>query len=456
MKSTSTRRVVVESGGNQVASFAGLHAVGAFADSLGLGRSLSAAIEWKGNGVPVHDRGKVLVHQMLTLAAGGEACTDIEFLKAEDDLFGSVCSDSTLYRTFTESLDPSTMVKVVNAFGDVRKAVWEEVGLDKAKDQVVLDIDATLVDVHSETKEDTAPNYKSGFGFHPMLVSVANTGEVLSSDLRPGNASANNLDDHEALVDLALIQLPEEVSRGHLQGDSIQPSHEIILRADSAGSSARFAKYLRSRHIGFALSARKNRQVTEAVEVVASLDKPWRPVCGKDGKAKDGSSVCEATYLVELGDWPPGTRLIIRREPLHRGTQTTLFPDFDYRYVGFYTDRPGEIDELDLFMRGRTSIEDVIGRLKDLGLNRFPFTDWFANSAWMTVVTFAHDLIRWFQMLCLDGKLKTAEPKTLRFQLFSMPAKKIRSGRRIILKLLPCWPAAKDVVRAHRRIALLI
>ena len=41
---------------------------------------------------------------MLVLAGGGESCADIEYLRAEDDLFADVCSDSTLYRTFTENL----------------------------------------------------------------------------------------------------------------------------------------------------------------------------------------------------------------------------------------------------------------------------------------------------------------------------------------------------------------
>ena len=50
--------------------------------------------------VPVHDRGKVLVQAMLMMAGGGEACSDIEQLRAQPALFGEVASDSTLYRTF--------------------------------------------------------------------------------------------------------------------------------------------------------------------------------------------------------------------------------------------------------------------------------------------------------------------------------------------------------------------
>ena len=456
MKSTSTRPVVVESGGNQVASFAGLHSVGSFADGIGLGEALSGAIAWKGNGVPVHDRGKVLVHQMLSLLGGGEAVSDIEFLRAEEDLFKKVCSDSTLYRTFTKSLDPFTMKDVLEAFGGVRRKVWEKAGFDKGNNPIILDIDATLVQVHSENKEETAPKYKKGFGYHPMFVTTAKTGEVLSSELRPGNAGANDIDDHVALVDLALDQLPDSIALGHRLKDSVEPTRDIIIRADSAGCSTTFAASMRRRRIHFAVSSKVNDQVRRAVSEAAENEELWRHSIDGDGTTRNGSSVCEITESVNLKVWPQGTRLIIRREPLHPGARTTLFPHLDYRFVGFYTDLAGDPVELDLLMRERTSIEDAIGRLKDLGLNRFPFNDFSANAAWMKTVTFSHDLMRWFQLTCLKGRLRTAEPKTLRFRLFSMPARKIRSGRRIILKLLSTWPEAESLIAAHRRIALLI
>ena len=66
----STRNVRVEAGGTQVAGHVGLHALGSFADRLGLGETLSAAVGWTGRGTPVHDRSKVLTQAMLMLAGG--------------------------------------------------------------------------------------------------------------------------------------------------------------------------------------------------------------------------------------------------------------------------------------------------------------------------------------------------------------------------------------------------
>lgn len=102
MNAACTLRVVVEPGGSGVVAHVGLHALGSFADRLGLVDVLSEAIAWKGSGVPLRDRGKVLSQMALVLAGGGESCLDIEHLRAGAELFGAVPSDATVARTLHE------------------------------------------------------------------------------------------------------------------------------------------------------------------------------------------------------------------------------------------------------------------------------------------------------------------------------------------------------------------
>ena len=123
MKANSTLRAVVESGGEGVVAHVGLHALGSFGDRLGLGDCLSARVNATGERAPLHDRGKVLTQAMLMLAGGGEACSDIEKLRAQPELFGSVPSDSTLYRTFRR-LDPATVAGLDEAMAEARAEVW--------------------------------------------------------------------------------------------------------------------------------------------------------------------------------------------------------------------------------------------------------------------------------------------------------------------------------------------
>ena len=185
MNANSTRNVVVDTRGTQVVAHVGLHALGSFADRLGVGERLSSAVGWSGPGVPVHDRGRVLCQAMLMLAGGGESCTDIESLAAQGCLFGDVCSDSTLYRTFTNSLDGDTLVRARHAIGRIRGEVWERIpAVTGGDDPVILDIDASLVEIHSENKDGTA----SG-----VLNTLCEVVVHVVGSRRPGKVMANAL-----------------------------------------------------------------------------------------------------------------------------------------------------------------------------------------------------------------------------------------------------------------------
>jgi hypothetical protein len=456
MQATSTRRVVVEPGGDQVVSHVGLHALGTFADALALGEALSARIGFTGRRLPLHDRGKVLVQAMLMLAGGGESCSDIEHLRVEESLFDEVCSDSTLYRTFTEDLDPETLAGVKEGFAEVRARVWRRAKLTKGTDAVVLDIDATLIDVHSENKEGTGPTYKGGYGFHPMGCFADATGDALSILLRPGNAGANDAEDHLAVLDEAVAQLPAQVAAGHRdEDDPAEVRRQIVVRTDGAGASYDFVWGCFDRTIGFSVTARATAQVQGAISHIAEDEARWKPARRQDGSRRKGATVAEVTDLVDLSKWPPSTRLIIRREPLHPGAQGSLFPSLEYRYWGHYTDQKGTPVARDVFHRAHAHVEDHIERLKDSGLLRFPFATLDANRAWLAEVCFAADLVRWFQLLCLAGPLAVAEPKALRWRLWHAPARMVRSGRATVVRVLDGWPDADAILRAHRRIAFV-
>jgi hypothetical protein len=449
---TSTTRVKVEAGGTGVVSHVGLHAIGAFADRMGLGDAISRAIGQRR--MLVHDRGKVVVQTALVLAGGGESCADIEHLRAEPALFGFVPSDSTVHRAFHE-IDEATRHAVATKVAGVRAQVWSRSAATKSG-PVLLDIDASLVEIHSENKEATAPTYKRGFGFHPIFCFADATGEALSGILRPGNAGSNTATDHICLLDQAIAQLPDEARAGHGAGDD--PSlvrREVVCRTDSGGTTASFMAALRARNVRFFTSAMTNTQVSSAILDAIGIEDVWVPAITSDGSERDDASVCELTSLVDLSGFPEGTRLVVRRERLHPGAQRSLFPSLEYRYWGFYTDADGEVADLDLTMRQHAHVENHIARLKDSGLCRFPFSNFEANANWMAVVMLAADLVRWFQLLCVDSYWSTARPKALRWGLLHAPGRIVRTGRRTVVRVLEHWPGAEALLGAYRRIAAL-
>jgi len=462
MNATSTRNVVVEAGGTQVVGHVGLHALGAFADRLSVGETLSQAVGWAGVGTPVHDRGRVLTQAMLMLAGGGESCADIEALASQDRLFGGVCSDTTLYRTFTQSLDAATVLRAREAMAEVRAGVWRRTSVTDGDDPVVLDIDASLVEIHSENKEGAAAHFKGGFGFHPLFCFADGTGDALAGHLRAGNATANNAADLLAVVDDGVSQLPADIATGHRPGDDPGlAERRVVVRSDSAGGTQVFVDGLRRRNIGFQVVARRQTAVSAAIAAANEDPGRWEPSVKQDGSETAVTSsglqaaVCEVTDLVDLSRWPEGTRLIIRRQPLHPGTQISLLPDLEYRFWGHFTDLTGDPVELDRQMRAHAHVEDHIQRLKESGLERFPFTDFAANQAWLQTVLWAADLVAWFQLLCLVGPLSRARPKRLRWTLWHAPARIITTARRDVVRILDGWPTAGDIIAAYRAIAAL-
>jgi len=455
METTSTLPVVVESGGDQVVAHVGLHALGDFADRLGLGEHLSAHIPISSERAPLHDRGKVLVHCALMLAGGGESCADIEYLRAQADLFGHVASDSTVFRTFHQII-PEVRSGIAQGFAEVRHEVWRRSAATKGKGPIYLDIDASLIEIHSENKEETGPNYKGGFGFHPLLCFADCTGEALSGLLRPGNAGANTVSDHIVVLDDAIAQLPAEIALGHRPGDD--PSlvrRTVVIRADSAGCTEKFVAACRARNVGFSVVCRSNRQIHTAIFETLGFEELWDQAITQHGEDREGAAVVELTDLVTLSDWPEGTRLIVRREPLHPGVQHSLFPSLEYRYWGFYTDQDGDSVELDRIMRAHAHVEQNISRLKDSGLLSFPFTKIGANRNWMATVMMAADLVRWFQLLCLDGYWSKARPKALRWGVFHAPGRLVRSARQHIVRILDGWPSADALIGAYDKMAAL-
>ncbi len=452
MNNTWTKRVSVEPGGKGVVAHVGLHALGTLADALGLGSALTSCIELQGERTLRHDRGKVLVQMALVLAGGGESCADVEHLRVQRDLFGNVPSDSTVYRTFHE-FGSAQRKHFARALAEVRQKVWQK--LDVTSGPVILDFDASLVMGLAESNEHAAWTYQGGFGFHPLFCFSDFTGETLSHTLRPGNATAHNADDHVEVLDAALAQLPVSIRARHLVDDDFAPTRQIIARADNAGANRGFLAACRARRVNFSVTARANAQVQSAIYTVSAREDLWQPSRTQGGELRRGASVCEVTDYLNLRKMPLGTRCIVRREPLHPGAQRSLFPSDEFRYWGFYTDCEGDPAELDVAMRAHAQVEDHIQRLKESGLTRLPFTKFEANATWLMTVAMAADLVRWFQLLCLEGRWKDARPKALRWEIFHAPGRIVRGARRVVIRLLDGWPTVRQLLNAYERIVLL-
>lgn len=440
MQHTTVRpRLHVTTGGKRVVSHIGARLLGDLADVLGLQAGLSHALAPTKQRRRGHDRGRVLVDLAVALADGATTLSDIRVLTDQPAVFGSVASVATVWRTLA-ALDAAAQDRIAQARAAARRRAWAA-GLDPGF--YVIDIDGTLLTAHSE-KEGAAPTYKHGFGFYPLMAYLDATGEPLAAQLRPGNAGSGTAADHIAVLDAALAQLPVDPAQ-----------QEVLVRTDAAGCSHGFVEHCRTRHVRFVVGHPLTVEVACAI-----LEGPrlrWVTALSADGTAeREQAAVAEITDRVDLSRWPPGTRMIVRRELPHPGAQLTFTDVEGYRYQVFLTDHPDpDIAFLEAVYRGRGRCECAIRDTKDTGLAHLPSASFAINQAWLTAVLIAGDLLAWLKGLCLAGELRTAEPKRLRYALLHVAGVVVRSARRTLLRIADGWPWAAALVAAFAQIPRL-
>lgn len=322
---------------------------------------------------------------------------------------------------------PSTLGTFLRAFtfGHVRQLeaviavsierAWAA-GAGPAAQRLLVDIDSTICEVAGKAKQGAAYGYTKTFGYHPLIASRADTGEILHARLRKG--SANTARGVRRFIE-------ELVARGRRAG----ATGEIVIRFDSGFWSKDTLAVLKRLDVRYTMAVRCG---TKAVaDAIAAIDeKAWTAI----GYTVDGEAqVAECTY--------GGRRLVVRRTRLTGAAQAALWPD--WRHFGFLTDLTLGTVAVDAFHRRHAVVELVIRDVKDGGLEHIPSGNFSANSAWMCCAVLAHNLIRWTLIL---GEPQRPEQlivaATVRTQLIALPGRLVNRSGTITLRMPTYWPWA--------------
>ncbi|MGH3951989.1 MAG: IS1380 family transposase [Pseudonocardiaceae bacterium] len=448
---------------------AGLSLVAETAKAIGMTSALSRALgtsrSWS-----LHDPGKVIRDVALTLADGGDALRHMAVIDRQPALFGLIASPATTCRTITAVAENAgAMDALAVARAGARERAWRlgaappsvavawgqaspEVAGIEPDEPLTVDLDATLIIAHSDDKDGAGKTYKRTWGHHPLnayLDRGDGHGESLAGLLRPGNAGANTATDHITVFDQARAQLPE-----------LPASLPRLVRADTAGATHDFLDHVAGLDdqdwqfsVGFAIT----QDVRDAIRALDEAD--WVQATRQDGRARERAAVAEITHAeaIDLSGWPDGSRLIVRREPLHAGAQQTLDDIDGCRFTAFLTDQThDDLARLDTRHRGHARVEDRIRTGKDTGMRTLPCDTFERNALWLQLVLLAQDLMTFTQLLTLDpGELRSAEPQQLRYKLLHTPARIIRHARGIRLDIAHDWPWAQQLVAAFERLRAL-
>ncbi|MEJ7634003.1 IS1380 family transposase [Aeromicrobium sp.] len=444
------RRVHVAAGSESLISSSGLSLLAQTASASGLSDVLTAGLSRWRKPASIHDPGKIVLDLVLAIAAGGDCLADISLIRAQPELFGPVASDPTISR-FIEALgaDPVAAIDVIrSARASARAKVWDHHSPLADDDTVIVDLDATLIGAHSE-KELASPNYKRGFGFHPMMAFVdhgpGGTGEPLAALLRTGKATANSAADQITVLDAALAQLPE-------------PSRsKVLVRGDSGAGVREFVHHVHDLGLQYSVGVYGRQPVLDALAALPR--QAWKKALDTDGHRREGALVAELTRWLPstFAGWPPGMRVIARKERPHPGAQLRITDDNGWRITVFATNTTGPtLAQLEVRHRSRARCEDRIRNLKDTGATNLPLHEFDKNQIWLELAQLAAELITWTQTLAWhDNPARIWEPKRLRLRILAVAGRIITTARQHILRLPKRWPWTDLILTGHRRLAAI-
>ena len=431
--------VQADAAGAGVVSHAGgvalLETVRAASLDVGLSEALGA---WR-KPTAVHDPAKVVLDLAVALALGGDCLADIAVLRAEPGVYGPVASDPTVSRTIDALAGdaPRALAAINTARAAARARVWKLAGEHAPDHQadaqapLVVDVDATLVTAHSD-KEHARPTFKRGYGHHPLWAFADHggdgTGEPLAVLLRPGNAGSNTAADHISVLRDALRQLPGVQTGG-------RAGRKVLVRVDGAGATHALLDWLVGQRLSYSVGFGLPANTAELLSKIPN--EVWQVAVDAGGQVRDGAWVAELTGLLDLSGWPPGMRVIARKERPHPGAQLRITDVDGLRVTAFATNsRRGQLADLELRHRRRARCEDRIRNAKDTGLRNLPLHDMDQNRLWCALVALACELTAWMQMLALNSQpARRWEPKRLRLRLLSIAGRLARTSRSTVLHL---------------------
>ena len=439
------------------------------ADQCGLTAALEAALTRAGT-FPQFSRGVVWVSIAVAIALGATAMSDIAVLAQLAPVLGAAPSGSTVRRAL-DLADARTLARIAQARARIRAHVWTliqdtpsgfpwlVIAGKTLAGWLVIDMDATLITAYSD-KEGAAPTWKKGYGFHPLGAWAANTRECLAMLLRPGNAGSNTFTDHKEVLAAAIGQVPARFRR------------KILVRVDGAGASHDLIKHLLSmssprRILLFTCGWMITAADEDAIRKVPA--DAWKPGTGQDGTAEEDKDVAEITGLMSrAGNWPDGLRWIARRvKPSRRHLRnlTDYEKKTGWKYSVTCTNIPHtgmagvpgsqHPQYIDVTHRDHATVEtDGVRTAKAMGLRNLPSKTWQVNKGWVLASNIAADLTAWARLLGLHDRedLRNAEPDTLRYRLWHIPARLVRHARQRILKISPDWPWSDAFIACWQRL----
>jgi len=441
-------------------AYGGLGAMHLLVRQTGLVQAIDRGLHLLKRHLPYHESDHVL-NIAYNLLCHGDCLEDLERLRNDevylDALGAQRIPDPTTAGDFCRRFSVQDVLTLMEVFNEKRREVWKKQP-DEFFRQAVIEADGTIAETTGQCKEGMDLSYKGIWGYHPLVISLANTGEPLYLVNRSGNCTSSQSAAayFDRAIDLCLAAGFREIL---LRGDTDFSQTEHLDRWDDRGR-VRFV---------FGIDAMPNL-VTLAEGLPEGLWKPLRRPAkyevrteprGRRENVKERivrergyKNVRLQSEQVAEFDYRPTKcrktyRIVVLRKNLsvERGEQV-LFDDV--RYFFYLTnDRTRSMAEIVREANERCHQENLIEQLKNgVQAMRMPVDSLVSNWAYMVMAALAWTLKAWFALLLpTQGRwadkyaaekqsVLTLEFKRFRQAFLELPCQIVKTGRRIVYRLL--------------------
>lgn len=438
--------------------FGGIGAMHLLARRTGLVERINQEVNLLKAHLPYHESDHVL-NLAYNILNGGTCLEDLELIRNDEVYLDAIGAqripDPTTAGDFCRRFGEEDVRSLMKAINQTRLEVWKQQA-PEFLEQAVIDVDGTLVSTTGECKEGMDISFKGEWGYHPLLVSLANTREPLFIVNRPGNRPSH--DGAARWVDSAIELVQAGGFRNVLlRGDTDFTQTTELDRWDQDGVRFVFGidampnlktiadsivksrwKLLRrpEREVKTTPRARRDRVKEQVV-----VDREFQNICLKS------EHVAEFEYKPVKCKNPYRVVVVRKNLSVEKG-EWVLFDDI--RYFFYITnDQSASADEIVFLANKRCEQENLIEQLKNgVRAMRMPVDALVSNWAYMVMASLAWTMKAWFALLLpRSGRwrdrheqeredLLRMEFKRFLNSVMRIPCQIVRSGRQVVCRIL--------------------
>jgi hypothetical protein len=441
--------------------YGGLGIVHQLVCRLGLDQAINRQVQVLQAHLPYHESDHVL-NLAYNVLSGGTCLEDLERLRQDESYLEGLGAerlpDPTTAGDFLRRFSLTDLDQLQAAINEVRRKVWA--GQPRAFRQAgIIDIDGTIAGTTGACKGGMEMSYKGIWGYAPLLVTLANTKEVLYLENRPGNQKSG---DEAAVkwIDRGIDLVSQSFARVWLRGDTDfsltrhfdrwDERVKFVFGYDAMGNLVRQAEQL---------GEKEWQPLTRAARYEVQTKTRRRPENIKEQVLKARAYqnlILQSEAVAEFAYQPARAEKVYRMVVLRKNLsvekgESRLFDRIKYFFY-ITNDWEKTAAEMVLFADQRCDQENVIEQLKNgVGALRMPSSDLHSNWAYMIIAALAWNLKAWYGLLLPERVTGTAvmrmEFKHFIRRFLQLPCQIVKTGRRVVYRLLTYRAELKLLLR---------